>query len=218
MSTVTTLYLSGRKEARPRCKSFVTIFEGSEAGRDAYNGTVGREGLDGGVRMSEFSFLKKVVLFKQFDEAELLRIDGVLVRTTFEPGELILGEGQPNRALHVVRDGRVRVSRAAEEADVILSDLPPGRTFGELSILDDGTASATLRALPRTVILSVSFVELNRILEESPVTAAKFWRAIALDLRARLLQTNEVVQTYFAVNRNLVENPRFREAYAMMAR
>ncbi|MFN2442357.1 MAG: cyclic nucleotide-binding domain-containing protein [Thermoanaerobaculia bacterium] len=168
--------------------------------------------------MSEYSFLQKVPLFEQFDESELGRLDRLLVRTTFEPGELILGDGQPNRALHIVRDGRVRVSRATDEGDVILSDLPAGRTFGELSILDGGTASATLRALPRTVVLSLSFVDLNQILDDSPSTAAKFWRAIALDLRARLLQTNEVVQTYFAVNRNLVENPRFREAYAMMAK
>ncbi|HEY0788099.1 MAG TPA: cyclic nucleotide-binding domain-containing protein [Thermoanaerobaculia bacterium] len=164
------------------------------------------------------TFLRKVPLFAEFDEAELRKLDEVLVETTFEPGELILEEGQPNRALHIVREGRVRVSRAAEEGDVILSDLPAGRTFGELSILDEGTASATLRAVPRTAIVSVSFADLNRILDGSPPTAAKFWRAIAFDLRARLLQTNEVVRAYFEVNRSLIDNPTFREIYAMMAR
>ena len=168
--------------------------------------------------MSELSFLRKVPLFAEFDEAELLRLDEVAVETTFQGGDLILEEGQPNRALHIVRDGRVRVSRAAEGRDVVLSDLPAGRTFGELSILDGGTASATLRALPRTVILSLSFADLNQILDDSPRTAAKFWRAIALDLRARLLQTNEVVRTYFEVNQNLIDNPTFREVYAMMSK
>ncbi len=168
--------------------------------------------------MTEYTFLRKVPLFAEFDESELRRLDEVLVETTFEPGELILGEGQPNRALHIVRDGRVRVSRAAEEGDVILSDLPAGRTFGELSILDEGIASATLRAIPRTIVLSVSSADLDRILESSPPTAAKFWRAIAIDLRSRLLQTNEVVRAYFEVNRSLIDNPTFREVYAMMAR
>lgn len=168
--------------------------------------------------MTEFPFLRKVPLFAEFDDQELRRLDAVLVETVFEPGELILGEGQPNRALHIVREGRVRVSRAVEEGDVILSDLPAGRTFGELSILEEGTASATLRAVPRSMILSVSFTDLTGILESSPPTAAKFWRAIALDLRARLLQTNEVVRAYFEVNRNLIDNPTFREVYAMMAR
>ncbi len=168
--------------------------------------------------MSNYAFLSKVPLFAELDEPELRKLDAVLVETTFGAGELILEEGQPNRALHMVREGRVRVSRAAEEGDVILSDLPVGRTFGELSILDDGTASATLRAVPRTVIVSVSFVDLNRILDSSPTAAAKFWRAIAVDLRARLLQTNEVVRAYFEVNRSLIDNPTFREVYAMMSR
>ena len=108
---------------------------------------------------SELVFLRKVPLFEQFDEEELHRLDAVAVRTTFDPGELILEEGQPNRALHIVREGRVRVSRAAEEGDVILSDLPMGRTFGELSILDDGNATATLRAVPQTVVLSIATSE-----------------------------------------------------------
>ena len=87
-----------------------------------------------------------------------------------------------------------------------------------MSILDDGRAAASLRAIPRTTILSVPAADLARILRDSPATASKFWKAIAVDLRARLLQTNDVVRSYFEVNRALVENPTFREAYAMMSR
>lgn len=163
-------------------------------------------------------FLRKVLLFTELDGEELQRIGSAMVATSFQPGQLILEEGQPNRALHIVRDGRVRVSRRVEEGDVVLCDLPAGRSFGELSILEEGLASATLRAIPKTEILSLSLADLNRLLRESPQTAAKFWKAIAIDLRHRLIQTNEVVRTYFEVNRALVENPTFREAYAMMAR
>lgn len=163
-------------------------------------------------------FLRTVSLFAGLDQDELGSLAAALVTTEFQPGQLILEEGQPNRALHIVAEGRVRVSRKAEEGDVILCDLGAGRTFGELSILEEGVASATLRAIPRTEILSLSLADLDRILREAPATAAKFWRAIALDLRQRLLQTNEVVRTYFEVNRALVENPTFREAYALMAK
>lgn len=163
-------------------------------------------------------FLRKTALFEELDGAELTAMAEALVATSFQPGQLILEEGQPNRALHVVAEGRVRVSRRAEEGDVILCDLVAGRTFGELSVLEEGVASATLRAIPKTLILSLSMTDLDRILRDAPETAAKFWRAIALDLRHRLLQTNEVVRTYFEVNRALIENPTFREAYALMAK
>jgi hypothetical protein len=60
--------------------------------------------------------------------------------------------------------------------------------------------------------------ELAQFLRTQPVAAAKFWRAIAVDLRRRLLETNDVVRSYFEVNRALIENPTFREAYAMCNR
>ena len=166
----------------------------------------------------EREFLRKVELLADFDGSELDAFGASMVATEFGPGQLILEEGQPNRALHIVREGRVRVSRRVEESDVILCDLSTGRTFGELSILEEGVAIATLRAIPKTTILSISMNDLNRMLRESPATAAKFWKAVAIDLRIRLVQTNDVVRTYFEVNRALVENPTFREAYAMVSR
>jgi CRP-like cAMP-binding protein len=99
-----------------------------------------------------------------------------------------------------------------------LCDLEAGQTFGELSILDDGVASASLHATADTEVLSISMQDLATFLRTSPSAAAKFWHAIAVDLRRRLLQTNDVVRSYFEVNRSLVENPTFREAYAMCNR
>ena len=99
-----------------------------------------------------------------------------------------------------------------------LCDLEAGQTFGELSIIEDGVASASLRAVAPAEVLSISMHDLARFLRETPAAGAKFWRAIAVDLRRRLLQTNDVVRSYFEVNRALVENETFREAYAMCNR
>ena len=65
-------------------------------------------------------FLKSVPLFAEFERGELEGLFPLLVETRFEPGQLILEEGQPNRALHLVREGRVRVSRQVEGNDVFL--------------------------------------------------------------------------------------------------
>lgn len=163
-------------------------------------------------------FLRSVVLFVEFDaeERELLRRS--LVTTRFQPGDVILSEGNANRALHIVRNGRIRVSRTVQEREVSLCDLVPGQTFGELSIIEDGVASASLKAVTEAEVLSISMDDLAAFLRSKPNAAAKFWREIAVDLRRRLLQTNDVVRSYFEVNRALIENPTFREAYAMCNR
>ena len=168
--------------------------------------------------MAEDDFLKSVPLFVEFEKEELDGLRRSLHNSHFSPGDTILEEGNANRALHIVRSGRIRVTRSVQEREVTLCDLGAGQTFGELSIIEDGVASATLTAVTETVVLSVSMGDLAAFLREKPNAAAKFWREIAVDLRRRLLQTNDVVRSYFEVNRALVENPTFREAYAMCNR
>jgi CRP-like cAMP-binding protein len=163
-------------------------------------------------------FLKKVTLFVEFDEDELVHLRALLHPSQFAPGDTILEEGNANRALHIVRDGRIRVYRSVQEREVSLCDLSAGQTFGELSIIEDGVASATLKAVTPVEILSISMGDLADFMRQRPAAAAKFWREIAVDLRRRLLQTNDVVRSYFEVNRALIENPTFREAYAMCNR
>lgn len=168
--------------------------------------------------MAEDDFLKSVTLFVEFDRDELEHLRGVLHSTRFAPGDVILSEGNANRALHIMRSGRVRVSRKVQDREVNLCDLVAGQTFGELSIIEDGVASASLHAVTDAEVLSISMGDLAEFLRAKPAAAAKFWREIAVDLRRRLLQTNDVVRSYFEVNRALIENPTFREAYAMCNR
>jgi len=168
--------------------------------------------------VADDDFLKSVGLFVEFDGEERDHLRGLLVTTKFHPGDVILQEGNANRALHIVRNGRIRVSRTVQDRDVSLCDLVDGQTFGELSIIEDGVASASLKAVTETLVLSISMDDLAAFLRARPNAAAKFWREIAVDLRRRLLQTNDVVRSYFEVNRALIENPTFREAYAMCNR
>jgi CRP/FNR family cyclic AMP-dependent transcriptional regulator len=163
----------------------------------------------------EDNFLKSVPLFAEFETEELALLRETFRPAHFGPGDAILEEGNANRALHIVKAGRIRVTRRVGEREVSLCDLFTGQTFGELSIIEDGVASASLRAVTDTEVLSIPMHDLARFLRETPAAAAKFWRAVAVDLRRRLLQTNDVVRSYFEVNRALVENPTFREAYAM---
>jgi CRP-like cAMP-binding protein len=168
--------------------------------------------------VEESTFIRSVMLFLEFDDEELAAVGRSMVMSRFAEGDAILEEGNANRALHVLRSGRIRVSRRVGDSEVSLCDLVAGQTFGELSIIEDGVASATLRAVSETEILSMPMQSLAQFLQEHPAAASKFWRAIAVELRRRLLQTNDVVSSYFEINRNLVENPTFREAYAMCNR
>jgi CRP-like cAMP-binding protein len=168
--------------------------------------------------MDDVNFLRNVTLFAEFSPEELTALRNSMIATSFAPGDVILSEGNANRALHILKTGRIRVSRQVQEHDVPLCDLLEGQTFGELSIIEDGVASASLRAVIDSEVLSMPMQELAAFLRAHPNAAANFWRAIAVDLRRRILQTNDVVRSYFEINRALIDNPTFREAYAMCNR
>jgi CRP/FNR family cyclic AMP-dependent transcriptional regulator len=168
--------------------------------------------------LEDSSFLKSVTLFVEFDADELNEVGRSMVLSRFAPGDTILEEGNANRALHVLKSGRIRVFRRVNDSEVPLCDLVAGQTFGELSIIEDGFASATLRAVADAEVMSLPIQALALFLNQQPAAASKFWRAIAVDLRRRLLQTNDIVRSYFEINQALVDNPTFREAYAMCNR
>lgn len=168
--------------------------------------------------MQDPAFLKGVTLFIEFEPAELKALADAMMSYRYSPDDLILEEGNPNRALHILKSGRIRVSRRVHDREVTLCELQPGQSFGELSIIEDGVASASLRAVTEGEVLSLPMEKLAAFLRSNPTAGSKFWRAIAVDLRRRLLETNEVVRNYFEVNRALIENPVFRETYAMANR
>jgi CRP/FNR family transcriptional regulator, cyclic AMP receptor protein len=168
--------------------------------------------------MDDENFLRNVTLFAEFGVDELAALRRSMIVSRYGPGDTILEEGNANRALHILKTGRIRVSRHVDGREVPLCDLVEGQTFGELSIIEDGVASASLRAVADSEILSMPMQSLATFLREHPNAAANFWRAIAVELRRRLLQTNDVVRSYFEINRALIENPTFREAYAMCNR
>lgn len=168
--------------------------------------------------MPEADFLKSVPLFAEFEPVELDALRNSLHTSRFAPGDVILDEGNANRALHIVGKGRLRVTRRVHDHEVPLCDLGEGMTFGELSIIEDGVASATLTAVTDAEVHSLSMNALADFLRSNPEAGSKFWHAVSVDLRRRILQTNDVVSSYFEINRALVDNPTFREAYAMCNR
>ena len=82
--------------------------------------------------MPDDDFLRSVPLFVEFEADELEHLRSALHRTQFRAGDVILQEGNANRALHIVRSGRIRVSRQVQDREVTLCDLAAGQTFGVL--------------------------------------------------------------------------------------
>ena len=84
--------------------------------------------------------LKAVPLFAGLDSEALWHVASIVAEQHLGTGEQILVEGQPGQALYVLVSGEVTVHKGEKE----LATIGPGEVIGEMGILDDAPASASV--------------------------------------------------------------------------
>lgn len=103
-------------------------------------------------------------LFDGIEPEELTRIALTMARHRYRRDEVIFHEGDPGDSLHVVVEGRVKITReSAEGEEAIVVVLQAGDSFGELVLLDGAPRSATATAMEPTETMTMArstFVEL----------------------------------------------------------
>ena len=97
-------------------------------------------------------------LFRDFNVEELLEVMRGLTLRRFEPGDIVVTEGEPGASLFVLTTGQVRAYvRNAVGQSVRMRDLTEGDFFGEVSLLKGLARSATL-----TAVLHCELLEIDR--------------------------------------------------------
>jgi CRP-like cAMP-binding protein len=121
------------------------------------------------------------------DEIDAIRpLMGTL---SFGEGEVILREGQPNDQIHFILEGEV----AVEKDGVVLARLKEGDTFGEMEFLDVMPAVATVRALVRSTVATISNRALYELSKKNMKAFAMVVMNLARDLSRRLRRMDDIV-------------------------
>jgi NADH dehydrogenase len=79
-----------------------------------------------------------------------------VVRELFEPGQVIIRQGDVGRAMYIIQLGAVQVVRQTPSGEEALGVLGPGDHFGEIAVLSDVRRTATVRALEPVTLLRLS--------------------------------------------------------------
>ncbi|HUG52291.1 MAG TPA: cyclic nucleotide-binding domain-containing protein [Vicinamibacteria bacterium] len=109
-------------------------------------------------------------LFSGFSRDELVAVIRGLRLLAFEPGDIVLTEGDPGDSLFVLTEGRVKafVRDPAQGRQMLMRELGEGDFFGEISILSGKARSATVTAATRCEMLELDRNTLDQISQSYP--------------------------------------------------
>ena len=107
--------------------------------------------------------------------------------------DVILAQGFVGAALYVIADGEVRIERANAGRSAQLARLGPGSVFGEMSLLDEAGASASVIADGKVEVICLDGADLGALVRADSGFAARFYQSLATTLSRRLRATNELI-------------------------
>ncbi len=118
-------------------------------------------------------FLKRVALFKDLGEEELMEVSYLFKERTYRKNDIVFFEEDTGNYMYIVKDGRVKVSRLLPNGkEMILAFRETGEYFGEMSMLDGGTSAATVTAVVSTTILVTTYRDFQRLLGNPKINSA----------------------------------------------
>jgi CRP-like cAMP-binding protein len=94
--------------------------------------------------------LRNVPLFEGFQPKQLKSLARWTTTRSYQPGQIIVSEGQTGLGLYVIRTGKVQISMHSAHGEREIRVMGPGESFGEISLLDDRPRSATATAVEWT--------------------------------------------------------------------
>jgi len=86
----------------------------------------------------------------------------------YQPGEIIIQEGETSRDLFLLAEGVAEVSRKIQDKSIILSEIEPPQVFGELAFYSGFPRMATVRAKTKVEVVIFRYEILKDQIAELP--------------------------------------------------
>ncbi len=145
-------------------------------------------------------FLRDVVILKNFTDNELRILSGYMHTRSFARGEHIFLQGDPGVGFYFILSGKVdifvddKVSDSLDDQLRYVISLGKRDYFGELALLQNNSVrTATVTCSETTTLLGLFKPDLETMINEKPVLAAKFIQSLSLIVTKRLFSlTSEV--------------------------
>ena len=112
-----------------------------------------REKVDRSIARADL--LRRIPLFAELDSLQIQLIAAQLREEAYEPGSVIIRQGEIGETFYVIESGRVQVSVAQDGEERVIAERGPGEYVGEIALLLKVPRTATVEALTPTRLLAL---------------------------------------------------------------
>jgi len=140
------------------------------------------------------NLLKKTALFSSLAPADLAELATYLQRQSCKSNHTVFWMEEKGDHLYIIESGKVRISYTDEDGrENTLTTLGPGSFFGELSLIDGGTHTATARTLTDCVLLTLDQPSFYHFLDKHPELSHALLHTLTTRLRSSTIMLRGVV-------------------------
>jgi len=153
-------------------------------------------GLPDGETQTGATMRHRFEVFQGLEEEQFNKLREHLERVDFEPGEVIIREGEEGDRLFLIDEGMVEIFHQEHE-DLTINKLSEGETFGVMALFEQQKRFASVRAGTKCTLFSLSQEGLKKVPE------CDYHRIVNVLIKNQLLDQIRVLQ---AANKNTVKS------------
>ena len=122
--------------------------------------------------MNTFEVLSTLPYFSGLPEEQIAALCRSCEVIEVERGQVVIVQGSPPEGLLVVVEGTFEATRRAGAEEIRLGDAGKGEVLGEMSILENQVASATVKALEKGTLIKVPVAVFRQVLADPGLLGA----------------------------------------------
>jgi CRP-like cAMP-binding protein len=127
-----------------------------------------------GSRLEEL--IQKSRIFQLLDAEGRTRLERVAAEQRFQPGDVLMRQGEPGDAFYAILSGSIGVKAEDYGEEKQVAVLDAGSVFGEIAALTREPRTATLTAITEVAVLRFEIVSVFAVLKDYPDVLAELNR------------------------------------------
>ena len=110
--------------------------------------------------------------------------------TKLRKGDILFREGDESDAMYVIKSGRIAITKAKGNSEIVLAELKPGEMLGEMAFFDAKPRSAGAKAISDAEVIVLPFAALNAQFKTFP----EWLKAMVKTVNSHLRQANQRIK------------------------